>query len=812
MLSNTGDLMVPAGTNISWVFNALNTDEIAIQFNGKSAPSANRQGEERFTMSHKAMTDEVYKLFVSNKILPKADSVSYSITVQPDLYPTINVQKFEDSITHKRLFFVGDASDDYGLRNLSFNYQIKKAESGQGAMNKFALPNPTTKQTQFQHTINLDDLHLLPGDELSYYFEVFDNDAVNGPKSAKTNTMVFAVPTIAQMEKQVAKNNDDIKQELKKAIAENKKIGEDVKKLREKMLQQKDVDFSAKKEAEKLVQRQSELQKQIQEAKQQFEENKKNEQEFNQKDEKLLEKQDQLQKMFEELQNPEMKQLLKEIEELLQKMNKEQALDKMQDMKLNQEEMNKQLDRMQELFKQLELEDKMQQQVDKLEDLAKKEEDLAKKTEENAKSQEDLKKEQDAINKEFEKVKEDSKDIDKKNKELEHPEKVPDTKEEEKDVQKDLNDSKENLDKKENSKASKSQKSAAGKMKNMANKMKTGMQQGQQEQNEEDMKAIRQLLENLVSLSFDQEALMGNFGNTAENTPRYVTLTQQQHKLNDNFTMIEDSLQALAKRQAKVATFINQKVTDIKQQMGESVRDLEERRKESGVVHEQRTMTYVNDLALMLSETMSQMQQQMANSMPGSQVCKKPGNKPNGKGGKKPGDKMSQGQQNLNQQLKDLKARMQGKGAAGGTGGMGSKEFAQMAAQQAALRNALKQKQKEAQERGQGADKGIQEAIEKMDKTETELVNKRLSEETMKRQEDIMTRLLENEKAERERGEDEQRKAESAKQQQTAMPPALQEYIKKRQAEIEQYNTVSPSLKPYYKQLVEDYFKTLKGK
>jgi hypothetical protein len=43
------------------------------------------------------------------------------------------------------------------------------------------------------------------------------------------------------------------------------------------------------------------------------------------------------------------------------------------------------------------------------------------------------------------------------------------------------------------------------------------------------------------------------------------------------------------------------------------------------------------------------------------------------------------------------------------------------------------------------------------------------------------------------------------------MPPSLEEYIKQREAEIEMYKSVSPSLKPYYKNLVEDYYKSLKG-
>lgn len=42
-----------------------------------------------------------------------------------------------------------------------------------------------------------------------------------------------------------------------------------------------------------------------------------------------------------------------------------------------------------------------------------------------------------------------------------------------------------------------------------------------------------------------------------------------------------------------------------------------------------------------------------------------------------------------------------------------------------------------------------------MDKTETELVNKQLTNEMMQRQNEIMTRLLEAENAERERKQDE---------------------------------------------------------
>ena len=242
--------------------------------------------------------------------------------------------------------------------------------------------------------------------------------------------------------------------------------------------------------------------------------------------------------------------------------------------------------------------------------------------------------------------------------------------------------------------------------------------------------------------------------------------------------------------------------------MKSSLEELEERKKPQATDHQQRTMKNVNDLALMLSEVMDQMQQQMSSMMSGSQMCSKPGGK-SGKSGKVPMDKISQGQKQMNgqrQQMKDAMEKMKGdKGQA--------KQFAQMAAKQAALRKALREAKQKMQEQGRGKDaQGLQEIMDAMDKVETDLVNKRLSNEMMKRQEQILSRLLEAEKAEREREFDNKRKAESAAQQERKMPPSLEKYIKQRESEIELYKSVSPALRPYYKILVEEYFKELKAK
>ncbi|MCB0568662.1 MAG: DUF4175 domain-containing protein [Phaeodactylibacter sp.] len=803
-LSSIGDLAVPVGTDIDWVFSALNTDAIRLRFSGADKEQeATRFSDGLFTFKKRALKDEGYKLFISNKDLPNADSISYTISVIPDLYPNIKAEKFQDSIDNKLLFFVGDASDDYGLLSLSFNYRIKKAGGQQGELKQVKMSKPDGKQAQFDYTFDLNELQLAPGDEVTYYFEVFDNDGVNGSKSARTNLMAYAMPTKEEFEAMAEQNDEQIKDNLKKSLQESRKIQEEMKRLREKLLQEKDVDWQSRKELEKLLDRQKELQKQIEEARQAYEENLKNQQEFSETDEKIMEKQEQLQKLMDELMSEEMRDLMQKIEELLQELGKDEALEMMEDMEMSDEELENELDRMLELFKQLELEQEMQDAIDKLEELAKEQEELSQDTKDGEKKQEDLQKKQEDIDDKFQDIKEKVDKIEEKNQELEKPKELGDRDEQLEDIQQDINNSQQQLQQQQNNKASQSQKKASQKMKDMAEAMSMMMQSGDMEQMEEDIKALRQLLENLVGLSFGQEALVGQFNQTEINTPRYVELVQEQFKLKDDFRLIEDSLQALSKRVYQIESYVTEKVTEIKGNMKTGLEDLEERRKPQASEHQQRAMKNVNDLALMLSEVMNQMQQQMSGMMAGNQMCNKPGGQ--GQSGKVPQDKISQGQEGLNQQMQRMKERMEK-----GMGGPSSKEYAEMAARQAALRKALQDKQKKLQEKGKGS-KELQDMIDGMDKTETELVNKHLTNEMLKRQQEILTRLLEHEQAEREREYDQKRKSEQANQQERRLPPSLEEYIKKREAEIDMYKAVSPSLKPYYKTLVDEYFKSLKS-
>lgn len=802
-LKNTGDIVVPEGTKATWSFQTLHADDISIRLGNEEKAEVQQRGTNEFIYSSRLRQSLSYKVYLTNTSSDFNDSVAYNINIIPDQYPSISVKTFEDSTDRSYIYFAGDASDDYGLSKLAFNYSIKRS-SGDDAPNQM-VPVSFNKgaSTAFDHQWHLTPLQLQPGDELIYFFEVFDNDAVNGAKSSKTAIQTYRLPTKEELKEKVEENSKAIKDKLQDNIERSKEMQKELQALREKLLQSKEPQWEDRKKLEDLMKEQQKIQNEFQQAKQQFEENMKNQQQLSEQQEQMLEKQEKLQEMFEEVVNEEMKELMEEIQKLMEELEKDNAVEKMEDMKMSQEEMEQEMDRLLELYKQLEMEKAIQDAIEDLEKLAEKQEELSEKTEEKAESNEELEKQQEDINKEFDDIQKQMEEIEKKNEELERPQDLGDPEEDMEDIEQDLNDSQEELSKQNNSDASKKQKSASEKMKKMASKMASQQQQQQQEQQEEDIKTIRQLLENLVSLSFDQEDLVTYIGRTNPSTPTYVEYVQDEYKLKDDFGLVKDTLEAIAKRNFQLESFILDKTNEITDLFETTIDQLEERDKGRAGDGQRRIMKNVNDLALMLSESMQKMQQQMANQMPGNQMCNKPGG--SGKSGKVPMDKITQGQKSMNEELQKLKDGLK----KGDQGGM-SKEFAKAAARQAALRRALQEMQQQKQEEGKGS-QGLQDIIDQMDKMEIDLVNKRLDNEAFKRQQEIVTRLLEAEKAERQREQDEKRESQTAQEMERKLPPNLEEYLKQREAELEQYERISPELRPYYKSLVEQYYKHLKS-
>ncbi|UBM57498.1 ATPase [Marinilongibacter aquaticus] len=788
-LKNVGNLVVPQGTKIHWNFRTSYADSLYLAFNQSGIFEANTEQNNEFGFTHRAMFSEEYEVGLKNKAQENDEKIAYYINVIPDERPKINVEEIRDSVLYQYIALGGNISDDYGFDRfeLKFKKNDSPLESESITINKNQLSQ------NFYYQIDLEALKLSKEDKLEYYLEIWDNDGVQGPKVSRSKTMVFQLPNQIKFDEEIQKQADRAGEEMEKILQQTKEMKLATKKLTENLKTKKQLEYSDKKNVEELLEKREKLLDELQNLKQQFEDLQDKQARFQNQNEEIEKKVDQLQEILNELMKDESSEIFKQLKDLLEENQNERVLDKLDQLKKKDRNLDRDLERSLKLFKQLQLEQKVDQVTKELEDLADKQEQLAAQTESENKGEDELGESQEKMNEQFDQLQEKFKDIQSLSKELRKETQID--KAEINKTEEQQEKASEEIKKQNNSEAGKAQKKASQSMRKIASDLAAQMKSAEMQQMELDLEALRAILENLVQLSFDQESVMRQFRGIGVSDPKFISLSQQQLKLVDDAKVVEDSLYSLAENVMQIQAFVTKEVTKMKNSMDSSIENIRARDLSKATSDQQFSMTSINNLALMLSDTFKQMQEML--SKPGS-----------GKGDKQNGVPMP----GIGKKQGELNKRMKGLGKEGMKPSELSKELAQIANEQAKLRRELEKLQNglNGTKLGDELNEEMNKVKKEMDKTEDDLINKRIKPELIERQNKVETRLLKIEKAVKEQEMDSKRKSNTGKVIKKSAPPELENYFKEKQKQLELIQTTPPNFTPFYKKETDNYFKTLK--
>lgn len=809
VLENVSNLTVPEGTKITWNFITRNSDNLILMVDGHEKVISSEK--DNYLVNVTASNSFTYSILNKNKFMTGKDTLTDEVTVIKDMYPDIYVQSQQDSAYHDRVYFKGNIKDDYGFTKLHFVYN-KLDKDGKvisfGNVLPVKIQNGVTIQ-DFYYYFDQGMFDLNPGEQIDYYFQVYDNDGVNGAKSTKSSVQTYRVRTMDEIENDLHQAEEQTKSDYSDLLQESKELAKEIEKMQQKMRQEKEMSWQDKKNLEKLMKDYQKLQEKINELKQQQENHQQVENQYKNVNEDILKKQEELQKRMDEILSDEMKQMMKELEKMMQDMNKDQIQQQMEKMKLSTEDINESLDQQLQLYKQLEVEKKLNEAVQKMRDLADKLRKNAEKTENKQNTKESLQKSQQELQKKYDQVKKDIQDMKKLNNELEDPTKFKDNQELQRDADQNMQQSQQNLEKNNRSKSADNQKKAADDIEQMAEQMEQDFNESELESITEDIATIRQIMDNLVKISFDQENILKRAQKMNSMSAAVSDVMKNQFNVKQNMAHIEDSLNALARRQAAVKPFIQKEVTKIQSNIESAQSELQNRRMSNASKNQQFALTSMNNLALMLMESMKDMQEQQKKS---ESKCNKSGNgscnKPGGKGKPKK-TSARELQQQLNRQMEAMKKSMEQQAKQGQTGKPQqsmSEQFAKMAAQQEAIRKMLQDYQSELKQQNGVGDKALDKLIEDMQKTEKDLVNRQINQQTINRQKDIETRLLQSERADMEREKDKERKSNEARQVPNLNPPKEWKIDREQSQQNEMLRSVPANLNYYYKSKANNYF------
>ena len=809
VLDNVGTASVPEGTRISWQFYTKNTDSIEFIYQDQAMDLSSDNDNFAAALTVRASFD--YSIVNKNKYYTSKDTLNHSISVIKDLYPEIYVESRMDSFFIDRYYFKGNIKDDYGFSNLYFVYS-KFDDRGQVIQSNVKVPIQIEKNAviqDFYYSFEAAMFEMGPGYSMAYHFEVYDNDGVNGSKMSKTGQFDYKVKTQEEIDKELDRTSSQAKSDMDNLMKESSQIMKDIEKLNRQLKETNNPSWQDKKKMEELLNKFNELKNQLNEMKKQQSMNNQLENQYKNYSEDILKKQMELEQRMDELLSDEMKNMLDQIRQMMENMNKDQMQNSIDKMKMDAKDINQTLDQQLQLYKELEMEKKVNEFLDKTRQLSQDEKNLSIQTQKKDINKEDLMKQQQDIQKRYDELKQDLREIKDLNKELEQPNKLSNTDSLQQQLEQDMKDAQQQLEKNNRSKASGSQKSASEKMEELADKLEQDMNESELEEVTEDIATLRQILDNLVQISFDQEEVMKMTQRLSPRSSNYTNHLAKQPAVKDNMKMVEDSLLALARRQLSVKPYITKEVSKINSYIQSVYAAFDSRNPKKAAQDQQFALTSMNNLSLMLAESMQEMKQKQSEC---KSKCKKSGNgscnKPGGKGKSKK-TRAKELQQQLNRQMEAMKRSMeqQGKQQQGQSGQQQwSEQFAKMAAQQEAIRKMMQDYQDQLKSENGVGDKSLDKLIEEMQKTERELVNRTLSDQTLIRQKDIETRMLESEKADRKQDEEKKRESTEGKDILNSNPPKDWNLDKTKQSQQEMLRTVPVNLNYYYKEKVNNYF------
>ena len=611
-VKNTGNAIVPRGTRIHWKLKGQNTETITIRTD--SVVNFNTSNKVDFDFSERVFRSFDYEITSSNSYITEYESVKYKIEVLKDAFPKIEVRSNIDSIARGRANFYGQLSDDYGINKLNLVYYDRQNPSEQFI---YTIEVNTSSFEDFYYVFP-DGITLNEGIDYEMYFEVFDNDAILGSKSSKSNTFHYYNKTEGELKDKLLEEQQETLEDLENTLEKNEENRKEIQEFQESLQKNSEMNWNDQKQLDNFIERQEQYQEMMEKQRDALEENLQ-EQPLS-TNPALNEKKKDIEERIKEAEDLAKKnELLEELKKLAEKLDKEELTKKLKELSEQNRQNDRSLERLLELTKRFYVEQKANQIKEKIEELAKEQEDLSKENESTSEEQKDLNKKFDTIEKELQK-------LDKDNKELKKPLDLPKTqkdqesiKEEMEGAKEDLKNSEENENAKEkNSAAKKKQKSAAQKMKKMAQKLEGAMQSMAGESMDEDIEMLRAILENLVEFSFQQEFLMDDFSSISNEHPSFSDNLKRQQVLREYFEHIDDSLYTLSMRQPKIGNEIFKDLSKVHYHMDEALIHFADNQLNVGLSDQQFVMTSTNSIAALLSEILNGMQNASASMGSGS--------------------------------------------------------------------------------------------------------------------------------------------------------------------------------------------------
>jgi hypothetical protein len=411
------DTLVESGGNVS----ALEGTRVEIQgkannllagawmmFDGSEKKPARIEGR-GFEADFTAVRDGTYSIVLRDSLGHETeDPLVYTVDVFEDRAPVLDVlQPGDDAMLPRnlRVDLGFTAADDYGVREAAVFHR----KGGEEKFEKTPIPlgeHSGARELLVAYQWSLEGTTLFPGDYVEYYVEIKDNNVVTGPGVAKSPVYRINVPTMAELYARSEAEGERRTDIVEQAIEEGENLKEKLEKLEREMKKTGEMDWSRRKEIDNALSSQEKIQDMLEEIQKSLDESLESLSENRMTSQEIGKKLEEINKLIEEIDSEELNKYIEEMRDAMAKLDPEKMRQAMENMNLSTEDLLKNLERTEALLKEIQREQRMEEMVRKTRDLMEAQEEISENTAktENREEMDKLSREQEELSEQAEEL------------------------------------------------------------------------------------------------------------------------------------------------------------------------------------------------------------------------------------------------------------------------------------------------------------------------------------------------------------------------------------------------------------------------
>ncbi len=784
-LKNIGDLQIPYGTQLKWIFKVIDTDSLKVSFNNDEI--FGKYEEDEIFVEHLITNDESYSVSLKNKHFTIEDILNFNIEVISDLYPDINVVQLRDSTNYSRFYFKGTILDDYGFSGLTFNMNINQKDSA----NTLHILNNLNEQ-DFYFTFDFKDVENL-GSDITYYFTVSDNDYFHNNKKTTSEVFQFNFPSKKELLLSDNQLFSDIQSLVEKSLELSNKLEESIEELKYKSISEDISDWEKQQLMNEIIDKKTQLENVLDQVKKQNSEMNSMMNSFTDEKEEILKQQQQIEELLNEVMNDELKALFEEFNKLAEEFDQSKFNELIDDNEMSLEDLSQQLERNLQMLKRMKIEQKIEKVIQILEETYENENvnlfEL-----ENSDILDDIKSKEKENKELLNVLKDEMKLVNELNESLEKPMNLFSVEKEFEEIIEKYTSTIEWLDKNRRKKAEDNIEDNIDLIKNLSFSLIQMLLNNNKQQNTENIQNLKQILDNLIYMSVNQENVMVLSVGTNMNDPSFNSIISYQNKLVDQSEVVKDSLYALANRTPSISSKVNGELLKLDYSLGKSLDELVEGNISSAQRFQQNSMTSINEMALFLNESLENLEKQMGG---GDQESDKQGE------GKSGMNMLKEAQQSLKDQMQQMIEQMKN-----GDGKNLKQQIGKSLIQQEMIQQMISEMLNNS-EVGSSAKEQLKQMELLNEQNRVDLMNKSITTTMINRQNLILDKLLKAEKSEMERDVEDERESKTADDEFYSNPVEFFEYKHGEKTIIEDIRYNNYKLRNYYDKIYREYINNL---